>query len=544
MGDKGRAMSLRFIFLALIASSFGLAGCFTKTDPLACKNGLCDHQSERTFCDIEGAFPGTELKNECIEPPSGSPCNSVEECSDNNLHCTSDSMGSCEECVTLSHCNEAQGEICDADNKCTVLTCTDEPGTMSDVCAMANSNRPFCSDGGICVECGSSVDCSQPADSVCDPVDFSCRGCEAHSECEDSKACDMDTGMCEAESSIIYVAKDGVDEAECGGATDECLTIEQALTEVKPDKRIIVVREGFYPEAIQTSILNVSIIADGEVTLNPVLYETMAPNFAIGITGSANVEIHGITIKASSADPYRPTVNCSNSSATLALFDSTVDEAEGEGVIAQACNLRLERSTITNGGGTGVLAKNGAQLTVLASTISGNDAGGVDVLESAFTIVNSFVIANGDGSSAFGGIRVNNLMEQDQVLDFNTIAGNQKSPASELAVDLQCTTNKKLIASSNIVYGGFAGTSDTVPNLGANENCELIYSNIEGDPTTEETNIDANPKFQDENSWKYQILTGSPCIDAAEPGSSVLTDYEGDLRNQGEGNDIGADEVE
>ena len=40
----------------------------------------------------------------------------------------------------------------------------------------------------------------------------------------------------------------------------------------------------------------------------------------------------------------------------------------------------------------------------------------------------------------------------------------------------------------------------------------------------------------------YHIMSGSPCKDVADPGSTLNVDVDGDARPQGSGRDIGADE--
>jgi hypothetical protein len=92
----------------------GLVGCSTKTDPLACVDQDCSHQDEKTFCDVNGVF--TELKNECIVPPSADVCNRVETCPDGKEYvCSNESMGVCVECLIASDC---RGGVCNANNEC------------------------------------------------------------------------------------------------------------------------------------------------------------------------------------------------------------------------------------------------------------------------------------------------------------------------------------------------------------------------------------------------------------------------------------------
>ncbi len=53
-------------------------------------------------------------------------------------------------------------------------------------------------------------------------------------------------------------------------------------------------------------------------------------------------------------------------------------------------------------------------------------------------------------------------------------------------------------------------------------------------------NIDSNPIFTDEINGDFHLKTGSPCIDSGTSNNAPTTDFEGTLRPQGNGFDIGA----
>jgi hypothetical protein len=107
---------------------------------------------------------------------------------------------------------------------------------------------------------------------------------------------------------------------------------------------------------------------------------------------------------------------------------------------------------------------------------------------------------------------------------------------------VDCTTATAMTATSNIVH---ASLNETVAIDG---NCSWAFSNIEGaipGGLDGGNNIDADPLFVDPSlpGGDYHLQGGSPCIDAADPASTVATDIDGDARPAAAGFDIGADEV-
>jgi hypothetical protein len=52
--------------------------------------------------------------------------------------------------------------------------------------------------------------------------------------------------------------------------------------------------------------------------------------------------------------------------------------------------------------------------------------------------------------------------------------------------------------------------------------------------------VEGDPLFADATGADFQLLAGSPAIDAGSPDSAPLDDYDGTARPRGAGFDIGA----
>jgi hypothetical protein len=165
----------------------------------------------------------------------------------------------------------------------------------------------------------------------------------------------------------------------------------------------------------------------------------------------------------------------------------------------------------------------------------------VSVTDSGFAIRNAFIVGNGNSlATNFGGVRIDNAAGvTPQVFEHTTVANNAALAAADSA-GVDCSTGTPLTATSSLVFltvGGMATASG---------NCSWAYSNVEGGvpPALDDgNNIDADPSFVDVAEGDFHIQPGSPCIDAADPGSDVDVDFDGDARPVGDAPDIGADEV-
>lgn len=145
------------------------------------------------YCDIAGQYPASNGEpNTCIADPQQQRCSPSEPCpTDQEPHCTN--SGQCVACLNFSHCT-AETPVCSL----TTHTCGDcrtgEEGNQ--ICEAIDPLRPFCSEGGGCVECLDNAACQIVSAPICDLVEFRCRGCVDPSECA-SGMCDLVSGTCQ-----------------------------------------------------------------------------------------------------------------------------------------------------------------------------------------------------------------------------------------------------------------------------------------------------------------------------------------------------------
>ena len=141
------------------------------------------------------------------------------------------------------------------------------------------------------------------------------------------------------------------------------------------------------------------------------------------------------------------------------------------------------------------------------------------------TIHNNVIAGNGGYLVAGGG-----LYKCHGVIRNNTIFGNDVLYGGGLAECSGSITNC-------IVWGNTAYEDDQLRDCATPSYC--CIEGWTGDGTG---NIPDDPILADTDANDFHLLVGSPCIDAGDVMADLADDFEGDLRPNGTGYDIGADE--
>ena len=138
---------------------------------------------------------------------------------------------------------------------------------------------------------------------------------------------------------------------------------------------------------------------------------------------------------------------------------------------------------------------------------------------------------------AVGGVNVA-LATAASTLSFNTITANDAAMGVNSGVNCG-TVTIPLVFSDNIIYGN--SVSGTGKQVGGSTSCSYTYSDI-GDTTSGTGNINADPMFVNAATGNYDIMSGSPCKDTADPDATEAVDFHGTTRPVNGRDDIGADE--
>ena len=519
--------------LAVLATAFA-ASCSSK-NPLFCDlRSSCDDE-ERSFCDIDRAYPGTTLANECIARPSPEACNRAELCPA-PMHCTGEEMGICVECTKNLHCDGSLS--CDPrNNQCTtatIIACDPENNGDAE-CAAASDDLPFCGQDAICVGCLSDANCaSNVAEAICDEVDFECRGCIENAECE-SGLCG-DEGTCAAEANIVYVNDaTGLDSGNCGTASTPCKTVGAGIDQVAGLRNTVLIAAGTYAERIAIADTNLALVGQGDVVVRTSL---ALSEQLVTVSGASAVVIENIEFGMLAAATGADMISCTNATARLELRDVVLRGADDVGVVSTGCDLVIRESTIAASGGVGVHVTDGT-LTLHATKIESNAKGGVDIDGANYSLVNNFITKNGGPASVTGGVRIEDTADRDEEFAHNTLAHNSRVSGAGIGSALRCEV-ADVVATNNIFMLEDSSTADLVSG------CSTQYSLFDSSSTMAAGtgNISQEAVFVDAEALDFHVVSGSPGTDDAVAIATIVSDIDGDPRPRGDGPDMGADETE
>jgi hypothetical protein len=395
------------------------------------------------------------------------------------------------------------------------------------------------------------VQCTPAEDAACTGttpacVSNACAACTSHAQC-DSAAC-LPDGSCAAETQVAYVDPNGTDNSTCNKAVP-CTKVDKALA----TGRAYVKLTGTTDEGNVVTIdnRNVSILAEKTAKLirtsNGVILEVKgtsqvaiydleisgASGAGVGLSmpagNTATVALHRVKLQNNAAG------GISASGGTLAVTQSTISGNAGGGISASGGTLTVRQSTIS-GNAAGGISASGGSLTVSQSSILLNGGGGVSINNGAFDLTNNIISKNGGPGSTFGGVVLSSTNGGMRRFEFNTVAQNQATTGITPGVTCALVATP-INLSNSIVFGN--GASTQVEGT----NCAWTFSDV-GPVTVSGTgNINADPMFVNAMQNNFNIMTGSPCKDAADPASSLAVDVDGESRPQGPRRDIGADEV-
>lgn len=356
-------------------------------------------------------------------------------------------------------------------------------------------------DQHTCVQC-TDKDHAACVDStpVCG-TDDKCHACTTHADCT-SEAC-LPDGSCGTDANVAYVDPGGTDNGSCT-LTEKCTKISAALA----THRAYVKLHGTTNELVSITDQNVTFLADPGARLS-----STSNGVLLKIDGSSRVVVEDLEISGASG-------------------------SSNPGVSMQTGNtadVTLDRCTITNNQGPGVLVSSG-KLTLSRSTVSLNNGGGVSVLlGSTFDITNNFIYRNGNPSTGgYGGLNLGIATAGSNRLEFNTIVDNYATiNTGGVICNVPAFAAPNNLIARNTLNGTANATNQTMGN------CTYPTSVVQGDLVgLAFAHPDAPGPFD------YRLMTGSTAaVDQATTASTVKTDVIGTARPQGAASDCGAFEL-
>ena len=353
---------------------------------------------------------------------------------------------------------------------------------------------------GVCVPCIDNATCSG-ATPTCNLDDHTCRACKVHADCA-SDVC-LDSGMCADAAQVAYVSPAGDDAAACTQAAT-CKTAAIALGKALPFVRL----SG---ETTSTRLVidrPVTFVADpGTTTLSG----SEAATFEVATGGDLTVEDLKLTSTSSSGVGVSLPAN---STGTATITRCTLTGNDGGAITASKGTLSVTRSTIIDNTGGGIVMGGAMGVT--------------------FTIVNNFIVRNGNSSTASaGGALLVPKPNASNTFAFNTVVDNLAKNGAGTSGGVLCDAT--LTLDNNLVARNFVNNSPTVANANFFGLC------MHGNSATDTTVTAFHFKSPDNDPFDYHLEDGSVAIDAGS-GSAVTVDFDGEPRPNGTAPDLGADE--
>jgi hypothetical protein len=268
-------------------------------------------------------------------------------------------------CATHDDCPGPGAPFCHADGECVACDAMPAPDAA---CAERDEARPVCA-AGACVQCSAAnTSVCEAQRQVCDEPAGTCRSCAEHGECH-SGACELAVGLCFPPSAAVLEVGGAAGYPSVGVAVNAIpsggigiVTIHETETGA-PYAGAPIIGGG------RTVAL---LAAEGEA---PTLRGVLGTNPALRVEGADTVVyLEGLALRGTTA---------------------------GHGLVVTAGTAWVDRSRIVENRSGGVLAREGAEVTIRSSFVGGNESAirAVDVQGSTARVVYS-TLGAGLGNAA------------------------------------------------------------------------------------------------------------------------------------------------
>ncbi len=425
-------------------------------------------------------------------------------------------------CRQSADCLNAEQPVCNVStNQCVACATGAMQALGNQQCAewVANRSDPLKRNlciNGLCAECLTNADCTRPGKGICNQMTNTCGGCTQNSDCPASNVCKRDQSLLSTGDDLTKIGEcaDPADVAYIDNSYFNCnvgdgtrlnpyCQVSAALAQAKPPSFIVVAGLGdasvhlYQPITVSTSGQRVAILGPGR----DVAPYTTAQAVLNGVTvaNGAQVTLMNLAVTNHQA---QPAVKCSGSSTLYlnnVLISDSAQPPQG-GIYATLCSkVTIEKTKVAYAGGYGVYIVGGSGHRVV------NNA-----------IINSGSAAEPAGMRLSGGAT--------GLFAFNTIASNRLG-------GVLCDSIVPVTDSIVTANGAGAQVSATCQQQ------RIVTGGITLDPSYMAATMAGDPKLLADPS--------NQCIDQGMPDANktIKDDYFGSARPQGNGYDIGFQEV-
>jgi hypothetical protein len=321
--------------------------------------------------------------------------------------------------------------------------------------------------------------------------------CTTHADCADSGTC-LPGGACAPTAQVASVnSARGTENASCSGESP-CSTIAGALATGRPYIRL----HGTFDESVVIGDgRQVALFADADTTLT----SSAADVPVVRVAGAkTDVSIYDLHIAKVINDVNVFDVAPDSGSPSLALHHVTLSRNPGLAISIGDGTFTMDRSTLDENAGGGLMIFNTAR----------------------FCVTNSLIIKNGSPQSSCGGICLSSDANEPNFVALTTEYGNISQRGTSAGIS--CFGAQTVITDSIVVSNGLSGSTTSQADGNCTVRHTLVYP---GPPLGGEANIAQDPRFVDPARDNYHPGAGSPAIGAGDSTIHLACDAARDLDN-------------